>query len=214
MFRKYAALSLAIVAATLAACVSRPGGGPMAGSGLTALPPIDGDLVVDALKPGKAVGENLPTILGTIRSTRVHNEFVGGFTQTRYSQTLSFEPGTVIKVWNLSKTISHTFNVVMVLKKGDGKFPVNPALSTSASGTAVLGRGYASGIIKPQKSVTIKLMTPGTYLIGCAFHYQEGMRDVIVISKNGKPGPEATPPSSGGTASPSPAPTKGGGGGW
>jgi plastocyanin len=42
--------------------------------------------------------------------------------------------------------------------------------------------------------VTIKLSKAGIYLFGCAFHYSEGMHDVIVIKPNATPGPEATPP--------------------
>ncbi len=42
--------------------------------------------------------------------------------------------------------------------------------------------------------MTLTLSKPGTYLIGCAFHYSEGMRDVFVVAKGAKPGQEATPP--------------------
>jgi plastocyanin len=56
-----------------------------------------------------------------------------------------------------------------------------------------LQKGYASGAIQPGKSVTVVLSKPGNYLIGCAFHYHEGMQDVIVVKKNATPGPQGTP---------------------
>ena len=34
-------------------------------------------------------------------------------------------------------------------------------------------------VIEPGKSVTVTLSKAGTYLIGCAFHYGEGMHDVL-----------------------------------
>ena len=74
-------------------------------------------------------------------------------------------------------------------------FPANPNLSIPAKGDGKLEAGYASGPISPGKSVTVTLVKAGTYEIGCAFHYGEGMRDVLVVKNGAKPGPQATPPS-------------------
>jgi plastocyanin len=63
-----------------------------------------------------------------------------------------------------------------------------------AQGNGKLKKGYASGVIMSGKSVTLTLAKPGIYLIGCFFHYGEGMRDVLVVSAKATPGPEATPP--------------------
>ncbi len=46
----------------------------------------------------------------------------------------------------------------------------------------------------PGKSVTVTLGTSGMYLIGCHFHYHEGMQDVLVVAKGATPGPQATAP--------------------
>ena len=36
------------------------------------------------------------------------------------------------------------------------------------------------------------LSKDGIYLIGCAFHYHAGMRDVFLVGKYARPGPQAT----------------------
>jgi len=66
----------------------------------------------------------------------------------------------------------------------------------TAQGHGNLQTGYASGPIKPGKSVKVTLVKAGIYLIGCAFHYKEGMRDVLVVAPHAAPGPQATPPPS------------------
>ena len=73
------------------------------------------------------------------------------------------------------------------------KFPQNPVLTTKPSG-GPLKKGYASGAINPGSSVTVKLKKAGIYLFGCAFHYHEGMQDVIVVKPGATPGPQATKP--------------------
>jgi plastocyanin len=215
MFRKPIAFSVACAAALLAAACSSHSGG---GSGLVpaasmALPAVDNDLSMTATLPAHTIGEELPSEgLGSIRSIK-YNAVVGGFTQMKFSQVLGFAPGTKITVRNLSKTTAHTFNVVKVIAGPPAKFPANPALSTSAHGNGVLAAGYASGVIEPGKSVTVLLSKPGTYLIGCAFHYSLGMRDVLVVSKTAKPGPQATPDPKK-TATPPPSNTPPPTGGW
>ena len=214
MYRKFAALSLALVAAALVACGGR-GAGPsvLPASGGMTLPQVDGDLSMTAVLPAHTVGEELPSEgVGAIKMAK-WRATVGGFTQTQYSQTLAFPPGITITIRNLSKTNAHTFNVVKVVTGTTATFPKNPTLSFTAHGQGQLGAGYASGTIMPGKSVKLTLTKAGTYLIGCAFHYKFGMRDVLIVSSNDPdPGPQATPPSSGG--GPSPSPTSSGSGGW
>lgn len=121
---------------------------------------------------------------------------VGGYTQSVYSQTLAFPPGTVLKLQNLSSSTPHTLNVLSTTA-----FPVSPALSTAASGGSTLAMGYASGAIAPGSSVSVTLGAAGTYYIGCGFHYNDAvsMRDVIQVASNATPGPQATPqPDTGG----------------
>jgi hypothetical protein len=110
-------------------------------------------------------------------------------------------------VTNLSSTTPHTLNVIAVASSPPPNWPKNPSLSFYPSGNGVLGSGYASGTINPGKSVKIKLTNPGTYLIGCAFHYIEfSMRDVIEVVAGATPGPSASP-GSGGYARPAPTST-------
>jgi plastocyanin len=196
MFKRFAALSTALAACALAAC----GGGGMGqgtGSNAGALPmmvhsfPVGDDMVADVALPKNAIGEELPFEgVGTQKNKTWG--MIGGFTQMTYAQVLAFPPGTKITIHNLSKNITHTFDVVGTTTKGPAKFP-KAAPSIPASGGKVLEVGYASGPIKPGKSVTLNLKTPGTYLVECAFHFDEGMQDVLVVEKNVKPGPQGTP---------------------
>jgi plastocyanin len=95
-----------------------------------------------------------------------------------------------VTIRNLTNNDVHTLNVIGKAGKPPARFPANPSLSTSAKGGGKFGIGYASGIINPGKSVKAKLVKAGTYLIGCAIHYQEGMRDVIVVKAGATPGPD------------------------
>ena len=200
MSKKYAALLVAIAAAALAACGGGYGGGSASGaasSGATTsfVLPGMGDLKFTAKFPNgtsTTVSEELPAEgLGTVKDPH-WKATLGGYTQQQFSQALGFPTGTKITIQNISKTFSHTFNVVKKIKGPPAKFPANPTLSQSPSG-GPLQKGYASGVIGPGKSVTVTLSKPGNYLIGCAFHYHEGMQDVIVVKANATPGPQGTP---------------------
>lgn len=193
MFKKIAPIALGLAAAALAAC-GMHGGSSAPGSNGSAmlLPPIAPDMSITALLPRGEIGEDYPSVLGTVRAGHMDGK-VGGFTQTARSQSLAFAPGVTIVIRNLSKTTAHTLNVVEQISSMSGKFPANPNLSTHAHGSGGFGPGYASGVIEPGKTVRIKLMHEGIYIIGCAFHYPIGMRDVIEIKKGARPGPQATP---------------------
>lgn len=217
MFRKFAALSTALAACALAAC----GGGGM-GHGVGnagALPmtvqsfKLGDDMIADVKLPKNSIGEELPTEgVGTQRNKTWG--MVGGFTQMSYAQVLAFPPGTKITVHNISKSVEHTFDVVGMTTKAPAKFPVAPP-SVNKSGGNVLAVGYASGPIEPGKTVSVTLSKPGTYLIECAFHYGEGMRDVLIVKAGSKPGPQGTPIPKSTAPSSTPTPPSGGGGsGW
>lgn len=197
MFKKVSTVAVALVALALVAC-----GAGSVGAGNTtlmngttySLPAVDSDLAMTATLPKDTIGEELPSEdVGSIKST-VWKATLGGFTQIQRSQSLAFPPGTKITIRNLSKSIAHTLDVVKVISGPPAVFPSNPNLSIAAKGDGKLESGYASGPISPGKSVTVTLVKAGTYLIGCAFHYDEGMRDVIVVKDGAKPGPQATPP--------------------
>jgi plastocyanin len=195
MLRKLLGLAIALAGLAVSACGGRAGTGGNAGGVETImLPPISHDLVVFATVPVHTIGEELPGEgLGTYHSTK-WDATIGGFTQRSYSQTLGFKPHTTLTILNLSKSITHTLDVVDEIKGPPAKFPAKPKLSIDAKGDGKLETGYASGPIKPGKSVKVTLEKAGIYLIGCAFHYGEGMRDVLVVEPHALPGPQATPP--------------------
>jgi plastocyanin len=199
MFKKFSAVAVTFVALGLAACgAGSVGAGNTAlGNGTTySLPAVDSDLAMTATLPKDTIGEELPAEgVGSVKSSE-WKATLGGFTQTERSQSLAFPPGTKITIRNLSKNIEHTLDVVKVVSGPPAVFPPNPKLSIPAKGDGKLEAGYASGPISPGKSVTVTLVKGGTYLIGCAFHYSEGMRDVLVVKDGAKPGPQATPPNS------------------
>lgn len=201
MLRKLLALAIALAGLAVSACGGRAGvGGNSGGVETVMLPPIGHDLMVFATVPAHTIGEELPSEgLGTFHSTK-WDATIGGFTQRSYSETLGFKPHTTLTILNLSKSITHTLDVVEEIKGPPAKFPANPKLSVDAKGAGKLETGYASGPIKPGKSVKVTLEKAGIYLIGCAFHYHEGMRDVLVVAPHAAPGPQATPPSA--TSSP------------
>jgi len=193
-----AASTLAVLG--LAAC----GGGSSGGGTTTPSNPIPLPTATSVVSSTPAplsadtIGIAIPT--GTIGSLidPTYGE-LGGYTQSTYSQSLAFPPGTTVTLENLSSTTSHTLNVLST-----SGFPANPTLSTTASSSNILQAGYASGTIPPNGTVSVVLSTAGTYYIGCAFHYAitPSMRDVIQVSANATPGPQATaqpsPPSGGG----------------
>jgi plastocyanin len=214
MFRKLAALSTALAACALAAC----GGGGMGHAGNPGALPmtvhsfqVGDDMVADVNLPKNTVGEELPGEgVGTVKDKAWG--MVGGFTQMTHAQVLAFPPGTKITIRNLSKTTQHTFDVVAKTSHGPAKFP-SKGPSINAQGGKTLAVGYASGPINPGKFVTLTLSKPGTYLIECAFHYGEGMQDVLIVEANAKPGPQGTPmPKATATASSMPTSSPPGGG--
>lgn len=204
MARKLVALLVGVVGLAVSACGGRMIGAGTAGQGSTyLLPSIDSDLMVVASMPKDTIGEELPSEgLGTIKSPK-WQAILGGFTQQSRSQALGFPPGTKITIRNISKRITHTLDVIAEIKGPPAKFPKYPNLPINKRGNGKLQSGYASGPIKPGKSVTVILAKSGIYLIGCAFHYHQGMHDVIVVKIGAAPGQQATaPPTSRPTTSP------------
>ena len=204
------AAALALAALVVVAC-SGHNNYAMPGNCMTlALPGIGKDLVMYATMPKDTIGEELGSAgLGTVNSAEWKAD-LSGFTQEERSQSVAFPPGTKITIRNLSKSTTHTLDVVKVITKPPALFPKGVTLSKSAKGDGKLEEGYASGEIKPGGSVTVTLVKEGIYLIGCAFHYSSGMRDVLVVSKTAKPGPQATAP----RATATPTWGSGSGGGW
>lgn len=193
MLRKFIAVALGVAGVAISACAGRLTSGSAFGGDTVMLPPV-GDLSIYATMPKDSIGEELPDEgLGQIKSAK-WKATLGGFTQQNYSEALGFPPGTKITIRNLSKKNTHTLDVIKELTKGPAIFPKDPVLSVKAKGDGKLATGYASGPIGPGKSVTMTLSKDGIYLIGCAFHYHSGMRDVILVGKYARPGPQATAP--------------------
>ncbi len=192
MMKRLLAIGVALAGLAASACGGHGNGG--AGVDVVTLPQIDSDLVMFATVPKDTIGEELPSEgLGTIKSAK-WQAVLGGFTQQDYSQSLGFKPHTKITILNLSHSVTHTLDVVKVISGPPADFPKDPKLSIPARGGGNLEAGYASGPIKPGKSVTVTLVKAGIYLIGCAFHYHSGMRDVLVVAPHAAPGEQATPP--------------------
>jgi protein SCO1/2 len=183
------AAAFALVAGgAVAACTNGGGLGSInsGGGGPTPSPP-----------PSNGIGLGIPTGNIGVENDPVWGT-VSGYTQDKTSQVLAYPPGATVTVTNLSSSSPHTLNVVGVTASPPPNWPQNPSLSFSPTGNGVLGSDYASGTIDPGKSVKIKLKNPGTYLIGCAFHYIEfNMRDVIQVVAGATPGPTASPGSGG-----------------
>ena len=137
---------------------------------------------------------------------------IGGFTQMTYAQVLAFPPGTKITVHNLSKTTEHTFNVVGKTTKVAGQVPRETAVVHSQRRQVRSSLVSLAARSNQENRSRSRSQKRGTYLIECAFHYKEGMRDVLIVEKKAKPGPQGTPiPKQ--TSNPTPTPG-GGGSGW
>jgi plastocyanin len=180
---------LAAIACALAACGGGTPTNPAASN--TFVQSLGPDTVVHFTLPKDTIGEELPSE-GVKTKQDPSWGLVGGFTQSTTAQVLAFPPGTIVTIKNLSSSISHTLDVVAKRKKPPANFPSNPSLPTQAHGNGILGLGYASGIIGPGKTVTVTMSHKGNYLIGCAFHYAEGMQDVVRIFPKATPGPTFT----------------------
>lgn len=198
MSRKLAALSVALAAVALAACAAHYTGDTASNGNTLELPSVGSNLQITATLPAKKTGmvsEELPFEgLGSIADP-FWKATLGGFTQQQFSQALGFPPRTKLTIKDISTSIDHTFNVVAKTAGPPANFPANPKLSMTPSG-GPLKVGYASGVLSPGKSVTVLLKKAGNYLFGCAFHYHEGMQDVIVVKTGATPGPQATKPAS------------------
>lgn len=120
MFRKIAALAVALTALAVGACGGRAvnGAGAMSAGNTVMLPPIEPDLVMEAVLPKDAIGEELPGEgVGSI-----HDEHwkatLGGFTQKQFAEALGFPPGTKITIHNLSKSVEHTLDAFKFIEHG------------------------------------------------------------------------------------------------
>jgi plastocyanin len=194
MSRKLAAVCIGLCAIALAACADHYGNTGNSTYSLAGMPDLKMTVTLPNGGRTGSIGEELPGEgLGTINDT-FWNATLGGYTQEQFSQALGFPPGTKITLTNLSKAISHTLDVVESISGPPANFPPNPKLIEGPAGNGKLKKGYASGVISPGKSVTLTLSKPGIYLIGCFFHYSEGMHDVLVVAKGATPGPQATAP--------------------
>lgn len=189
--KQYGGVTLIAIACALTAC---GGGGSVptnGGAGTAFVQSLGPNAVLQFTLPANTIGEELPGEgVGTKKDPTWGT--VGGFTQSTTAQVLAFPPNTVITIKNLSSSISHTLDVVKKTTKPPANFPPNPSLPTMPHGNGILGKGYASGVISPGKSVSVKLANKGNYLIGCAFHYHEGMQDVIRVFPGATPGPTFT----------------------
>ena len=178
------ALAVLVLSFVVAACGQRSAAPPA-----TAALPESAARAVEPALPADTIGIELPGEgLGTVRDVKFG--LVGGFTQTTRSQIIAFKPGVTVTIRNLSRFVDHTLNVLSTTAFP----PKSIALGKTPSG-GTFKLGYRTGILAPGQTVKVVLKTPGTYFVGCAFHYPAtpSMRDVIKVSLTATPGPQATP---------------------
>ncbi len=174
----------AVALAAFAACTNGGGLGSIGGGGGGSPSPPPSSTGIGLGVPDGKIGVEDDPVWGS----------VGGYTQDKTSQVLAFPPGSSITLTNLSNADPHTLNVIATASGPPPAWPRSPSLNFYPAGNGKLGSGYASGTINPGASVTVKLSKPGTYLIGCAYHYIElSMRDVIQVVAGATPGPTASP---------------------
>lgn len=186
--------SLASIA-VLTACGG--GGGGTSGGGYnpptaTPTPPVSTQQVITAALPTTAIGSLVDPTYGLI----------GGYTQSGYSQTLAFAPGSQVMIRNGQASVPHTLNVLSTTA-----FPSNPSIPTTSNGSATIDANFASGTLAGGALAGPFTLAAGTYYIGCGYHYENNMRTVLKVAAGAVPGPSATPAP--GSATPPP-----GGGGY
>jgi hypothetical protein len=188
--RSLGALGLFLVAATVTAC-GGGGGGGYGGSPpphATTAPPSQTQQVIRAALPTSPIGQFNDPLYGLI----------AGYTQTKTSQVLGFLPGSQVMIANAqsaSSNIPHTLGDT----GGQGQFPSGQPSELSMQSNTPNGgsftSGFQTGTISAGTMVGPFTLTTGVYFIGCAYHYSElGMRDVLVVASNAKPGATATSP--------------------
>jgi hypothetical protein len=112
---------------------------------------------------------------------------IGGYTQTTFSQSLAFAPGSQIMIRNGQSGVPHTFNVVSTTG-------FTAPTSGNAAGGSTIASGFATGTVNPTTTVGPFTLAAGIYYIGCFFHYTSNtMRTVLNVAANATPGPQATP---------------------
>ncbi|TAM58313.1 hypothetical protein EPN52_11130 [bacterium] len=192
-------LRIALSSACIAALAACGGGGssgsayspPQMGTPPTSSPtsmPTSTQQVISLALPQSTIGQvNDPTW-----------GLIGGYTQSTGSQVLAFAPGSQVMLRNLASSTPHTLNVIASGVTPGTPFPAT-APSLNASGGSTIGSGFASGSLNGGQLAGPFTLTQGTYYIGCAYHYaSNGMRDVLIVQTGAVPGPQATPPPSGG----------------
>src|SRR5947209_13289228 len=136
-----------LVAASLAACGGGGGGSTGGGGGVVNPPivtpvptatPVSTQQIVTMALPSSAMGALVDPTFGA----------VGGYTQSLYSQTLAFAPGSQIMVRNgQASAVPHTLGVVST--SASSGFSASPPLSLTASGGSTIGAGFNTGTIAP-----------------------------------------------------------------
>ncbi len=192
--RSRVTLGLSLACGALAACSgggssgtgsSLPGSvGTIATASPTTAPtsvPASTQQIISLALPTTSIGRVTSPVFG----------LVGGYSQSTFSQILGFVPGTKVMIRNgQASSIPHTLGVIGGSTFPSGQ-PAELALTKTAGNT--LSAGWQSGAIGAGQLIGPITLTAGTFLIGCAFHYAtDTMRDVLIVSANATPGPQAT----------------------
>ena len=112
---------------------------------------------------------------------------VSGFTQQAHAQVMAFAPGEQITITN-NDTTAHTLNVFSA-------YPTPGPQSTSSNPNGgVFGPGYMSGPLAPGQTTNVLTVmnSSGNLFIICGIHFQDGMKDGVIVQVGATPGPQAT----------------------
>jgi|GEM_PF-521237 len=141
--------------------------------------PVTTQQVISMALPSSTIGTQTDPTYGLI----------GGYTQTLYSQTLAFAPGSQVMIRNGQTSTQHTFNVV-----SQSGFTSNPNLSLFPAGGSTIGPNFSTGTVGSGSTFGPFTLTAGLYFIGCAYHYSSNsMRTVLNVASGANPGAQATP---------------------
>ena len=105
-------------------------------------------------------------------------------TATTQSSTIHVPVGSTIQFVDVEPGTAHT---AADLGKWSGKFPANgpnPSATMTPAGMDISIRHFTTGNLGPPGGNASAIYTadlPGMYVFGCAYHYGQGMRTVVIV---------------------------------
>jgi len=185
-FSSFAAPAGAFAAALLAGC---GGGTSVTPSVGTAAPPqtiaFNDSGFVDATNATTAaVGINLSGEKSG--NSKIYGKLLGYFpgTTIKTSQVVTLHSGQTVVFHNLDSSLTHTASFLGDASKTHAPWPktFNGSGAQSPANTDISTTGFSTGSLLPKhNSLKYAANVPGFYMFGCFFHYDFGMRDIIIV---------------------------------